>query len=160
MVKSILFRWKFNIIEIVTAILLFSQCTTIMLYSQQKTGKITVQANGFKSSKGKARLLLFNEKEKKGFPMDIDKAMERVVVPIKQNKVIYTFENIPFGNYAVSVHHDEDDNDKVNTNFLGIPKESLGSSNDAKGNFGPPSFDKAKITLDKEELSIIINMVN
>jgi uncharacterized protein (DUF2141 family) len=128
--------------------------------AQTQTGKIIVQVNGFKNNKGKARLLIFSTNEKEFFPKEKEKAYAKYVVPIKDNKVIFTFENLTYGDYAISAHHDEDNNGKVNTNFLGIPNESLGASNDAKGNFGPPSFEKAKITLNKEELSIIINLVN
>jgi len=41
------------------------------------------------------------------------------------------------GKYAVSVFHDENSNGKLDTNFLGIPREGVGASNNAKGHFGP-----------------------
>ena len=136
---------------------------TFLVYSlanNNNTGTITIVVNGFKSDKGQARFLLFKKGQEKYYPSEDEKAFKRDVVPIKNKKVVFTYENIPFGDYAISVHHDEDKNDKVNTNFIGIPNEGLGASNDAKGNFGPPSFEKAKITLKKEQMSITINMVN
>ncbi len=128
--------------------------------SQNNTGKITIVVNGFKDNSGKARLLIFSDKEKKYYPSEQKKAYGRFVVPIKNKKVTFTFENLPYGEYAISVHHDEDNNGKVNTNWIGIPNEGLGSSKDAKGNFGPPSFDKAMVKLNKEELKLEINMMN
>ncbi len=128
--------------------------------AHSQTGKIIVQVNGFKNNNGKARLLLFSSKEKEFFPKEKDKAYAKFVVPIKDKQVKFTFENLPFGEYAISVHHDEDNNGKVNSNFLKIPNEGLGASNDAKGFMGPPSFDKAKVTLKKEQISITINLVN
>jgi uncharacterized protein (DUF2141 family) len=53
------------------------------------------------------------------------------------------FENIPSGTYAVSVFHDENSNGKLDTNFLGIPREGVGASNNAKGHLGPPKFSAA-----------------
>lgn len=136
----------------------FVMCGSVS--AQDKTGKIVVQVKNFKSNDGKARFLIFSSNEKKSFPKEKDKAYGKFVVPIKDNQVIFTFENLPYGEYAISVHHDEDDNGKVNSNFIGIPNEGLGASNDAKGFFGPPSFDKAKVDLNKEQISIIINIVN
>jgi uncharacterized protein (DUF2141 family) len=53
------------------------------------------------------------------------------------------FQGIAPGRYAVSVFHDENSNGKMDTNFIGIPKEGVGASNDAKGRFGPPKFEAA-----------------
>jgi uncharacterized protein (DUF2141 family) len=46
----------------------------------------------------------------------------------------------------VSVFHDENSNGKIDRNFMGIPKEGVGASNDAEGRFGPPKFDDARFT--------------
>jgi leucyl/phenylalanyl-tRNA---protein transferase len=47
------------------------------------------------------------------------------------------------GSYAIKAFHDVDRNGKLDTNFMGIPKEPYGFSNDAMGTFGPPSFEQA-----------------
>jgi uncharacterized protein (DUF2141 family) len=147
-------------IFVILLLIMTSFVITSTINAQQNTGKIIVQVNGFKNNNGKARLLIFSSKDKEFFPKEKDKAYAKFIVPIKNNQVFFTFENLPYGDYAISVHHDEDNNGKVNTNWLGIPNEGLGASNDAKGKFGPPSFEKAKVTLNKEQISIIINMVN
>jgi uncharacterized protein (DUF2141 family) len=43
----------------------------------------------------------------------------------------------------VSAFHDENSNGKMDTNFVGKPREGVGASNNAKGHFGPPKFDDA-----------------
>ena len=43
--------------------------------------------------------------------------------------------------------HDENDNKKLDTNLIGIPKEGFGYSKDAMGRFGPPKFDDAVLTV-------------
>jgi uncharacterized protein (DUF2141 family) len=48
--------------------------------------------------------------------------------------------DVTFGDYAVAVFEDINGNGKLDTNFLGIPKEPTGISRDAKGSFGPPKF--------------------
>lgn len=150
----------FRKIFVVLFVLMASFFISNSIKAQEHTGKIIVQVNGFKNNDGKARLLIFSSKEKGSFPKDKDKAFAKFVVPIKDNQVLFNFENLPYGDYAISVHHDEDNNGKVNSNLLGIPNEGLGASNDAKGFFGPPSFDKAKVSLNKEQISISINIVN
>lgn len=53
-----------------------------------------------------------------------------------------TFENIEPGEYAVTLFHDENGDSRLNTNFLGIPNEPYGFSNNARSFFGPPSHEK------------------
>ena len=130
-----------------------------ILFAEGKSGRITIVVKGFRSNFGQARLLIFSNKEKKYFPSEHTKAFKRYIVPIKDRKVVFTFEDLPYGEYSISVHHDEDNNNKINNNWLGLPVEGLGVSNNAKGNFEPPSFDKAKVILDKEELILEISMV-
>ena len=62
-----------------------------------------------------------------------------------------TFENIPEGTYAVSIFHDENNNDKLDSNFIGIPKEDYGCSNNAKGFMGPPKWKDAKFELNSDK---------
>ena len=58
-----------------------------------------------------------------------------------------TFE-IPAGTYVIGYYIDANGNEKLDTNFIGIPKEEYGFSNNARGTFGPPSFESASFTLD------------
>ncbi len=67
------------------------------------------------------------------------------VQPAGKGTVKVAFQDIPPGEYAISVIHDANKNGKLDTNFLGIPKEGFGFSNDAMGKFGPPSFEKVRI---------------
>lgn len=53
---------------------------------------------------------------------------------------VLTLSDIPPGRYAVQAFHDENRNHKVDRNFLGIPKEGIAFSNDAKIVLGPPKF--------------------
>lgn len=62
-------------------------------------------------------------------------------------EVTVVFENVPQGVYAASIIHDTNRNGKLDTNFFGVPKEGFGFSNDVMGTLGPPSFDKAKFSL-------------
>lgn len=78
------------------------------------------------------------------------------VVPIISGESEITLTDLAYGEYAVSVYHDRNDNGKLDTGLFGIPKEPLGTSNDAKIRFGPPKYEDAVFTLDQPTLTIHI----
>jgi uncharacterized protein (DUF2141 family) len=51
-------------------------------------------------------------------------------------------DDIPVGEYAVAIFHDENGNKKLDTNFMGIPKEAIAFSRGKMKMFGPPRFDE------------------
>lgn len=79
-------------------------------------------------------------------------------VTIDNNTAIIEFEDLPFGEYAIKAFHDEDANNDLNTNILGIPIEDYGFSNNARGVFGPPSWENAKfeLTANSKMVEIVI----
>lgn len=66
--------------------------------------------------------------------------------------------NIPDGEYAMVFFIDANENEKLDKNFIGIPKEQYGFSNNAMGAFSAPTFEQAKFTvLDKANQNIKLN---
>ena len=121
------------------------------------TGTLTVIVNNFKNSAGHASLNLFNDGQ--AFPKELDKALRKVYITIINNKAVAVFENLDQGEYAVSVYHDENNDKVMNTNFLGIPKEGVGASNNAKGRFGPPKYKNAKFYFNGNSQTINISII-
>jgi uncharacterized protein (DUF2141 family) len=62
------------------------------------------------------------------------------------------------GTYAIKIFHDTDDDSVLDTNWLGIPTEPYGFSNDAMGTFGPPSFEQARFTVGQKPTVVRIKM--
>ncbi|MEE2850635.1 MAG: DUF2141 domain-containing protein [Pseudomonadota bacterium] len=58
-----------------------------------------------------------------------------------------TFDGLPDGDYAVRAFHDLNGDGKMNTNPFGMPVEPFAFSNNAVGNMGPASWDRAKFTV-------------
>jgi uncharacterized protein (DUF2141 family) len=58
-------------------------------------------------------------------------------------RAVCVFANVPPGTYSGGAFHDANDNGKLDTNWIGIPKEGVASSNNAKGRMGPPKFKDA-----------------
>lgn len=69
-----------------------------------------------------------------------------------------TFGGLQPGDYAVSIFHDEDSDGELDTNFLGIPTEKVGFSNDAKPRMGPAPYEKARLDLAPGATEIIIHL--
>lgn len=62
------------------------------------------------------------------------------------------------GAYAFVILHDENKNGKADTNWIGLPKEGVAVSNNAKGSFGPPDYEDAKFKPGREEVIQHIKM--
>lgn len=107
--------------------------------------KLTVDIIGLSNDNGTVKVGLFNAKE--NFLKTIYKGASS---KIKQKSASVIFLNIPYGEYAVSVYHDQNNNSKLDLNFMGIPKEDFACSNNAKGLLGPPKYDEAKFKLTKD----------
>ncbi|MBL7115015.1 MAG: MipA/OmpV family protein [Kiritimatiellae bacterium] len=60
----------------------------------------------------------------------------------------YLLEELPPGEYALLVYHDENSNRRIDKTFIGIPKEPLGFSNRYRPK-GPPSYSRAVFTLEE-----------
>jgi uncharacterized protein (DUF2141 family) len=73
------------------------------------------------------------------FPMKDDKAIKSAVIATG-DKTELSFPNIAPGEYAVAVFADLNGNGMLDSNFIGVPNEPVGTSRDAKGRFGPPKF--------------------
>jgi uncharacterized protein (DUF2141 family) len=93
-------------------------------------------------NEGQVSCALFSSVD--GFPNVPAKAIKLTTAKIENRQAVCNFSGIAPGDYGVSVFHDENSNGKLDSNFIGIPKEGVGASNDAAGKFGPPKFDDAR----------------
>jgi uncharacterized protein (DUF2141 family) len=117
----------------------------------QTTLEVTV--NNIKGKKGSIMIGLFTTEQD-----FLKKAVYGKIVKPEGTQVKVVFENLPAGDYAVSVIHDLNGNGTLDTNALGIPKEGFAFGNNAMGNFGPPAFIDAKIALNGKPANQVINM--
>lgn len=65
---------------------------------------------------------------------------------------------LPPGTYALSVFQDMNGNRKLDTNFLGIPTEASGSSNDAPAKWSAPRFKDAVFTVGDQPVELRIRL--
>lgn len=78
--------------------------------------------------------------------------------PAKAGETVVTVDGVPTGSWAVLSYQDENDNGKLDRNVLGIPKEPYAFSRDARGRFGPPSFEDAAFELRDEKAVTTIKL--
>ena len=102
---------------------------------------IHVEVSGLRNDKGQVLCALHSSAE--AFPKKAEKALARVAAKITERQAVCDFTGIAAGTYAVAVVHDENSNGKLDTNFIGMPREGVGASKDAKGHMGPPKFSAA-----------------
>lgn len=119
------------------------------------TTTLTVDIGPLKTVEGKMFLALYDSPA--AF-LDDEQAVRREIAEIDQPDFQFTFDNLPPGTYAVAVFQDVNNNGKLDTNAFGFPKEPYGFSNDARGTFGPPSFQQAAFPLLEGTKSIRIKL--
>ncbi|WP_411894586.1 DUF2141 domain-containing protein [Winogradskyella sp. A2] len=118
----------------------------------QKVFNLTVNIEEASSNDGQMMIALYDNASD-----FLEKTFKGTTSEISNYGCVVTFENIPEGTYAVSIFHDENKNDKLDSNFIGIPKEDYGCSNNAKGFMGPPKWKDAKFEI-KADKSITITL--
>lgn len=108
--------------------------------------KIEVVITNVEEIKGNMMVAVYNNEGdfmKKHF--DVKKAK------ITGKEVVVIFEDVKPGEYAITLFQDKNENLKLDTNVVGMPKEPYGFSNNVMGNMGPPSFEQAKVKVDADK---------
>jgi uncharacterized protein (DUF2141 family) len=118
--------------------------------------RIEARAANLRDSKGSLRCVLFNSAE--GFPRDDDKAVASASAKVADRQASCVFANVAAGSYAIAVLHDENDNGKMDYNFLGMPREGYGFSNDPHVVFSAPSFKSARFAYSGGKLVVPIRL--
>jgi uncharacterized protein (DUF2141 family) len=119
----------------------------ILLAGQEteKYGNLIVVIEGIENNNGHILIALKNSEE--NYEAE-GQAFRGATVAITDLKASYTFEKIPYGLYALKIFHDEDSDKELDKNFLGLPTENYGFSNNARGSFGPASWEDAKFNFE------------
>ena len=111
---------------------------------KNNSSSFTLFIDGIEKVEGEIRIAMFDSKEK--YTKD---PVYAVVLPVDSTTITWKEESLPFGDYAIAVYHDKNTNGKIDTNLLGIPKENYGFSNNARGRFGPASWEDSKFRIEE-----------
>ncbi|MBO0329446.1 DUF2141 domain-containing protein [[Muricauda] lutisoli] len=124
---------------------------SIIAMAQEKPGiDITITIDNITSDEGKVLAGLHTEDTfMKG------QGLQNLQSAITNGKVTLTFTNVSPGNYAIMAMHDANENNRMDYQSNGMPKESYGMSGNDMA-MGPPTFNSAKFTVGNEDLEMNI----
>ena len=125
-----------------------SLLSLIILNHSSTSYDLTINVKGFPSSKGEAYIAIYRATD--DFPV-FGKQYKGKTTTISENVSQVVFSSIPSGSYAVAVYHDKNNNNVLDKNYLGIPTEAYGFSNNARRTFSAPSFSEASVVVNKSK---------
>lgn len=127
--------------------------------ASQRLGTLTIKVTGACNAEGTVGVAVFADR--RGFPEDVSHALraEDASIDSATLSAQVTFSDLPVGSYAISVRHDENKNGRLDRNFLRIPREGYGASNNAAKRRRTPAFDDARFSLDTESQTVEIKLV-
>ncbi len=123
-------------------------CTHAMPVTQAPTSThtLTLRVEGVRSSEGQLRAELLGRAQGEPTHRRITFAVQEA----EQGANLIRFPNLPAGDYAVQLYHDENGNGQVDMNVVGVPREGYGFSNVPVVQGGIPPFERMKVTVDAD----------
>lgn len=105
-----------------------------------------VSVSGLRNRDGNVVICVWRRQDR-GFPnCGTGQPFKRLTIPATAPGV--ALNDLPSGEYAISIFHDEKKRDKLETNLLGIPLSGVGLANNPQfGPMNPPTFDKARVSV-------------
>ena len=118
--------------------------------------ELTIKISNIEKIKGEIKIGVFNKD--KNFLKESG-SIKNYSIKVDKNTETITITDLPKGEYAITMYHDENSDNECNRNFMGIPKEAYGFSNNFKPKFGPPKFNDCKFFLADDKV-LNIRMIN
>ena len=118
--------------------------------------KLTIKISNIEKMQGEIKVGVFNTGTnflKQGA------AIKNYSIKVDKNTALLTITDLPKGEYAITMYHDENSDNECNRNFIGIPKEPYGFSNNIKPKFGPPKYNDCKFIF-SDNKTLNIKMIN
>lgn len=116
---------------------------------------VKIKFDKFQGKTGKIYFLVFNDP--RYFPDQAQKAIKAGILTVTSSSLETTID-LPVGDYAITTFLDENNNAKLDTNMMGIPKERFGFSNNPTILTGAPSFQECEFTVSGPK-NIVINLL-
>ena len=121
------------------------------------TSTLEVEVEGLRSEKGSLDCALFNAPDGFPGPSPIVGGAHQLAASTRPMRC--TFDALPAGTYAVSVQHDEDGDGELDTNFVGVPTEGYGVTNNVYPGTRAPTFEEAQVSIgDGEQHTFTITL--
>ncbi len=140
-----------------TSLLTASVMTSVAASDESEAQTIHADIEDVRGDDGRIACAFFQSGD--GFPVASPPSHAVIVTaPIRDGGARCVFRDVPPGTYAIAAIHDEDRNGDLDRNWLGIPTEGYGFSENASASLGAPSFRVASFAFDGGELFITIRL--
>jgi uncharacterized protein (DUF2141 family) len=137
----------------IKSVLFYLLLTQLLLVAAGHSAEISVLVSGISNDRGHVLIDVCSRAEFLG-----PRCSYHGRTPAKPGTVIIKVASVSPGSYAIQAYHDENDNLTVDRNFLGLPKEAIGFSNNAPMRFGPPRFEDAEIIVPPEGIQTALQL--
>lgn len=118
---------------------------------------LAIEARGVRSDAGHLFVAVHTPQEKDEFPY-ATAMFAGTHQQAQEGDMRFMFHDLPAGRYAVRAFHDENGNEELDTNALGIPTEGYGFANDPPSQFGPPGFEEAAVTVSDARAKAVLTI--
>lgn len=118
----------------------------------EPSSTVLIEVAGFKNMRGTLNCRLFTNAA--DFPDG--EGIVTLRVPITGPNTSCSFSNVEPGTYAIAVVHDENGNGKLDKNFVGVPSEGYGVSNNKTYALSAPKWNESNFTLGATESKALL----
>lgn len=146
-----------KLIKGLLAVLLLSSIGSVCFAQAQPKKPLIIGVDDLRNATGQICYGLYNKAD--GFPDDKTKVIKGGCVPIQSLPLEISLDQLPYGLYAVSLLHDENSNNQLDTGLFGIPKEGFGFSNNPVVRTKAPTFQQSSFVFTSTQNRFQISMI-
>ena len=127
----------------------------VLLAGQAEAAKLIVTIQGMRNADGYLYVALFSKPD--GFP-DGDYCAQHTKLKASAESLTVVFDDLMPGIYAVGAYHDENNNNRLDTDFIGYPTEGYALSNGIRAVISRPRFIDAAFPVGGEETHVALRI--
>ncbi len=147
-----------NPLKFILITCLWATMASLPLQAEETTtATLRVELTGLADAEGHVYIAVYDSGETwLGEETVLDRQV--TIADAREGELVTAELQLPPGDYALSIFYDSNDNGELDTNFIGMPKEPIALSNNARARFGPPKYKDAVFTLGTEPVVQRISM--
>lgn len=145
-------RWLAPLVILGSCIFLAMAGSGVLSAQSNGVSQLVIEVAGIESNDGAVIVSVFDSESDW-----LKDAVYSEILTISGKRASGVFANVPYGEYAVSVFHDENSNSELDSDLMRIPTEPYGFSNNAKASFGPATWQDSKFLIESE--SVLVSIV-
>jgi len=140
-------------------VVLVAMCFQSMYWpTERNNADLVLEISGIRNKKGEILIAMFNQPQ--GFPEDESRFFRVDTIRGLSGTTVRTvFRDLEFGEYAITMMHDEDVDGGMDYNWFGIPKEGYGFSTNYKPIFRAPKFEETSFQFTQDGQVIKVEMI-